>query len=96
MAKTIYECYRINGNKAGFWVRRNIWDRETSFFVKRVGQQTRGRLPMNGSQRCHLVVWGDSYRGDTIASRNGRLEFADTFSWLYLGSEKGMERAGSS
>jgi hypothetical protein len=93
MAKTIYECYRVNGNKAGFWVRRNIWDRDNTFFVKRIGLQTRGRLPANGRQR--LAVWGDAYQGDLILKRNARLEYADTLSWLYLGSEKGMEKTAS-
>ena len=92
MAKTVYDCYRINGYKAGFWVRRVMWDRESSFFVKRIGQQTRGRLPQNGS-RCDLAVWGDLYESDMITSRNSRLEYADTFSWLYLGPEKGMEKS---
>ncbi len=91
MAKTIYDCYRINGHRAGFWVRRTVWDRESSFFVKRIGQQARGRLPSDGSHRCSLAVWGDFYQGDSIASRNSRLDYADTFSWLYLGPEKGME-----
>ena len=92
MAKTIYECYRINGNKTGFWVRRNTWERDISFFVKRIGQQTRGRLLTSGSHRCDLAVWGDFYQGDMVKSRNGRLEYAGAFSWLYLGTEKGMEK----
>jgi len=40
-----------------------------------------------------VAVWGDFYLGDIIAGRNSRLEYADTFSWLYLGPEKGMERS---
>jgi len=91
VAKTIYDCYRINGYKTGFWVRRIMWDRESAFFVKRIGQQTRGRLPQNGSW-CDLTVWGDFYDSDIITSRNSRLEHAHTFSWLYLGPEKGMEK----
>jgi hypothetical protein len=27
-----------------------------------------------------------------VLSRNARLEFAETYSWLYLGAEKGMEK----
>jgi hypothetical protein len=95
MAQTIFECYRLNGNKAGFWVRRNVWNRDSSFFVKRIGQQTRGRLAVNSTQRCYLAVWGDAYQGETILKRNARLEYAETFSWLYLGSEKGMEKMAS-
>jgi len=95
MAKTIYECYRVNGNKAGFWVRRNVWEKDSSFFVKRIGQQTRGLLPLNGPYHRDMVVWGDFYRGDIITSRNSRLEYADTFSWLYLGAEKAMEKGDS-
>ncbi len=91
MAKSIYDCYRINGYKTGFWVRRITWDQENTFFVKRIGQQTRGRLPQNAS-KSELTVWGDLYLWDMITSRNFRLEFADTFSWIYLGHEKGMER----
>ena len=95
MAKTIYACYRANGNKAGFWVRRNVWDRDSSFFVKRIGQQTYGRLAVNSAQRCSLAVWGDAYQGDIILKRNARLEYADSFSWYYLGSEKGMGKIAS-
>ncbi len=91
MATTIYDCYRMNGYKAGFWVRRNVWDKEYAFFVKRIGQQTRGRLPENSAQRFSLAVWGDAYGGDTILKRNARLEYANTVSWVYLGSEKGIE-----
>lgn len=93
MAKTIYDCYRVNGNKAGFWVRRNVWDKDGSFFVKRIGQQIRGPLPSNGPHRSDMAVWGDFYRGDTIMSRNSRLDYADTFSWLYLGAEKALEKS---
>ncbi len=88
MAKTIYECYKMNGNKAGFWVRRHTWDEENSFFVKRIGQQTSGQLALDGPFRYNLPVWGDLYRGDTIVNRNARLEFPATYSWSYLGSEK--------
>ena len=96
MAKTIYECYRVNGNKAGFWVRRNVWEKDSSFFVKRIGQQIRGPLPVNGCHRGDLSVWGDFYQGDMITGRNSRLDYADTFSWLYLGAEKAMEKGVSS
>ena len=92
MANTIYDCYRMNGNRAGFWVRRNVWDRRSSFFVKRIGQQTHGKLPVNASHRCNLPVWGDSYQDDRIQNRNARLEHANTYSWLYLGPEKGAEK----
>ena len=92
MAKTIYECYRDNGNKAGFWVRRNVWEKTSSFFVKRIGQQTRGPLPLNGPYHRDMAVWGDFYQGDMITSRNSRLEYAATLSWLYLGAEKAMEK----
>ena len=92
MANTIYDCYRMNGNRTGFWVRRNVWDRKSSFFVKRIGQQVRGRLPVTGLHPCNLPVWGDSYQGDMIQSRNARLEYAHTYSWLYLGPEKGTEK----
>ena len=95
MAKTIYECYRLNGNKAGFWVRRNVWDTDNTFFVKRIGQQTRGRLTVNSEQYRNLAVWGDAYQCDIILKRNARLEYADTLSWLYLGSEKGREKTAS-
>ena len=95
MAKTVYECYRTNGNKAGFWVRRNVWDRDNTFFVKRIGQQTRGSLPANSAQCRSLAVLGDAYQGDIVLKRNARLEYAATFSWLYLGSEKGMEKIAS-
>ncbi len=91
MAKTIYDCYRINGYRAGFWVRRITWGRESSFFVKRIGQQTSGHLPDNKHHRCDLAVWGDFYREDVIRQRNSRLEHAETFSWMYLGPEKRME-----
>ncbi len=91
MAKTIYDCYRINGYRAGFWVRRNTWDRESSFFVKRIGLQTCGRLPQNRPPTSDLTVWGDLYLEDSIKTRNCRLEYAETFSWMYLGPEKGMD-----
>ena len=95
MAKTIYDCYRVNGNKAGFWVRRNVWDKDSSFFVKRIGQQIRGPLPLNSLYHHNMGVWGDFYQGDMITSRNSRLDYADTYSWLYLGAEKAIEKGVS-
>ncbi len=92
MARTIYDCYRINGYRSGFWVRRNSWEPESSFFVKRIGQQTSGRLPQHGALRSDLIVRGDFYLNDVITTRNSRLDYADTFSWSYLGPEKGISR----
>lgn len=91
MPKTIYDCYRLNGNRAGFWVRRNIWDKDNLFFVKRIGQQITGPLATSSPHHCKPAVWGDLYRHEKILARNSRLEFPETFSWLYLGHEKGTE-----
>jgi hypothetical protein len=73
-------------------VRRNVCDTDNEFFVKRIGQQTRGRLTVNSVQHCNLAVWRNAYQDDIILKRDARLEHADTLSWLYLGSEKGMEK----
>ena len=91
MPKTIYDCYKLNGNRAGFWVRRNIWDKDSSFFVKRIGQQISGCLVTSSSHHSNPAVWGDLYQRERILARNSRLEFPETFSWLYLGPEKATE-----
>ena len=94
MGKTVYECYRLNGNRTGFWVTRETWDKKSAFFVKRIGQQTSGRLAVAGPYHSSLWVWGDSYEGERVVDRNSRLQHAGTFSWHYLGTERDGNKHG--
>lgn len=40
----VYEMYQANGNKAGFWIRRDNWGRIVAKVLK-VGGKERGALP---------------------------------------------------
>lgn len=43
MAENIYQMYVANGNKAGFWVKRNSWSWQTALITS-VGGQVEGEL----------------------------------------------------
>lgn len=43
MAENIYQMYVANGNKAGFWVRRNSWSWQTALITS-VGGRSEGEL----------------------------------------------------
>lgn len=43
MAVNIYQMYVANGNKAGFWVKRNSWSWQTALVVS-VGGKAEGEL----------------------------------------------------
>lgn len=43
MSENIYQMYVANGNKAGFWVRRNSWSRQTALITS-VGGKSEGPL----------------------------------------------------
>lgn len=43
MAENIYQMYVANGNKAGFWVKRNSWSWQTALITS-VGGQAEGEL----------------------------------------------------
>ena len=43
MAENIYQMYVANGNKAGFWVKRNSWSWQTAQITS-IGGQTEGPL----------------------------------------------------
>lgn len=43
MAKNIYQMYVENGNRAGFWVKRNSWRWKTAL-VTSIGGQSEGEL----------------------------------------------------
>lgn len=46
MAENIYQMYVANGNKAGFWVKRNSWSWQIALITS-IGGQTNG--PLGGS-----------------------------------------------
>lgn len=43
MAMNIYQMYVANGNRAGFWVRRNSWSWQSALIIS-VGGMTEGEL----------------------------------------------------
>lgn len=44
MGINLYQMYEENGNKAGFWVRRNTWGNFCARVIS-IGEQKEGKLP---------------------------------------------------
>jgi hypothetical protein len=56
-AMNIYQMYVANGNKAGFWVKRNSWSWQTAKIVT-IGGKSEGELSGNPPYYSNQKVYG--------------------------------------
>lgn len=77
--QNIYQMYAANGNRCGFWVRRNSWSNNVAQ-VTSIAGQTEGPLTGKAPYYNNPKVFGNVYRATT-----------GSCSWNMGGSGKGQE-----
>lgn len=59
--QNIYQMYVANGNKAGFWVKRNSWSWQTALITSIGGQvegELEGKAPYFNNQKVKALMGG--------------------------------------
>jgi len=59
--KNIYQMYMANGNRAGFWVKRNSWSWQTALITSIAGKaegELEGSPPYYGNPKVKALMGG--------------------------------------
>lgn len=80
-AINIYQMYTLNGDKCGFWVRRNSWGRHIAR-ITRIANQFEGALEGKPPYFDNPKVKGDMYfSGGGLSGKNQEITCAGTYGY---------------
>jgi hypothetical protein len=77
----VYEMYVENGNKAGFWVRRNSWGPSSFAQVTRIAGNEKGAINGNPPYFNNQAVICDFYMNGRLHTKDMSLSCPGTFSY---------------